>query len=77
MQSSIYHWSLRPEDGLDLELRIVAESAVVARRRLQRFLAEHDGRGWRLEHVSREVIHLSGGGAERRTIVGVLETGSG
>lgn len=54
MHSSVYLWSLRPEEGLYVELRIVASSALVARRELRRFLAEHDGTGWKVESVTRE-----------------------
>ena len=56
MNSSIYHWSLRPESGLILDLRITAESAPIAQRELCRFLAEHDGSAWPVEGVARESI---------------------
>lgn len=55
MNTSVYLWSLRPEDGLSVELRITAENASVARRRVHQFLAEHDGVSWTVECVAREM----------------------
>jgi hypothetical protein len=54
MRKSIYRWSLRPEAGLSVEVRVVAWNASVARRDINRFLAEHDGASWVVESVSRE-----------------------
>jgi hypothetical protein len=46
VSTSVYLWSLRPEAGLAIELRITAESVVIARREVHRFLVEHDGTAW-------------------------------
>jgi hypothetical protein len=51
---SVYLWSLRPEAGLAIEIRITAESAASARREVHRFLAEHDGATWEVECIARE-----------------------
>ena len=58
MSRSVYLWTLRPEAGLALELRITAESASVARRAVRRFLAEHDGGSWDVERVAREMHQI-------------------
>ena len=53
---SVYLWSLRPEAGVDIELRITAENVSEARREFRRFLAEHDGSAWAVERVARETM---------------------
>lgn len=58
MHSSVYLWDLRPESGLSLELRVVADNASVARREVRRFLEAHDGISWRIESVSREALYV-------------------
>jgi len=58
MNLSVYRWNLRPEEGLSLELRIVASNASVARREVHRFLVEHDGAAWTVESVSREATRV-------------------
>jgi hypothetical protein len=50
----VYRWSLRPEAGLTLELRVTAPSVVVARREIRRFLVAHDGVSWAIDCVTRE-----------------------
>jgi len=57
MNDYVYRWNIEPETGFHLELRVAAESVVVARREVQRFLVEHDGDAWTIESVSREVAH--------------------
>ena len=61
MTDHVYRWTLRPETGLALELRITAPSAIVARREMTRFLAEHDGSTWIVEQVSRESATVAHG----------------
>ena len=51
----IYSWFLRPRRGLEVELRIEAPSAVVARREIAVFLQDHDGLAWTLDGVRRWV----------------------
>jgi hypothetical protein len=53
-----YCWSLRPGSGLTLELHVTAPNVVIARRELRRFLFDHDGSGWTVECVSREVARI-------------------
>jgi hypothetical protein len=50
----VYCWSLRPETGFALELRVTASSAIVARREVDRFLIDHDGDRWTVEAVRRD-----------------------
>ncbi len=57
MNSNVYRWNLRPEAGLVIELRVTAESVLVARREVRRFLSEHDGDMWVVEGVAREASH--------------------
>lgn len=54
MESTVYLFSLQPEAGLSVELRVRARSVSVARREVQRFLAAHDGSAWAVEGVARE-----------------------
>lgn len=54
MQSSVYRFSIRPEPDMELEVRVKASNVADARRMVRRFFEEHDGRGWTVEHVSRE-----------------------
>ena len=51
----VYSWWLAPREGLDVELRVEAPSAVVARREIAVFLEHHDGLGWTLRGVRRLV----------------------
>ncbi len=59
MHSSVYRWSLRPETGLSIELRVVATNASGARREVNRFLREHGGAFWTVESISREAADLA------------------
>jgi hypothetical protein len=51
----VYSWRLRPRRGLEVELRIEAPSAAVARREVTLFLEHHDGLGWTVQGVRRWV----------------------
>lgn len=55
MKSYVYHWTLSPELGVRVDVRITAFNAIVARRYVRRFLVDHDGVDWRIESVSREM----------------------
>lgn len=57
MNDYVYRWSIQPESGFRLELQVTAQSVVVARREVRRFLVYHTGDSWMIESVSREVIH--------------------
>jgi len=50
----VYRWSVRPGNGIGVELLVAAPSAVVAQRQVHRFLVEHGGDGWTVDGVSRE-----------------------
>lgn len=54
MKAYVYHWSMRPEIGVRVDLRITASNVIIARREVHRFLVDHDGNTWRIERVSRE-----------------------
>lgn len=54
MKAYVYRWSLKPEVGLALELRVTASNVIRARREIHRFLVDHDGNTWTVERVSRE-----------------------
>jgi len=54
MTDYVYRWSIQPEHGFNLELRVTARSVAVARREVQRFLVDHEGSAWAIESVSRE-----------------------
>lgn len=56
MNEYVYHWTFRPEAGLEFELHVNAPSVSVARRELLRFLIDHDGTAWRIDHVRREIV---------------------
>ncbi len=58
MNVYVYHWSVRPQSGLVLDLRVTAPSVVVAQRQVRRFLIEHDGDTWAIECVDREVARV-------------------
>ena len=49
----VYTWRLRPRQGLEVEVRIEAANAVVARREVAVFLADHQGLEWALSGVRR------------------------
>ncbi len=49
----VYSWRLRPRRGLEVEVRIEAPSAIVARREVALFLEDHKGLGWALGGVRR------------------------
>jgi hypothetical protein len=51
----VYRWSVRPGNGIAVELLVTAPSVVVARRQVHRFLVDHDGDGWAVDGVSREM----------------------
>ena len=57
MNTYVYRWSIQPENGFILDLRVTAESVVVAQREVRRFLVDHEGDSWTIESVSRETIH--------------------
>jgi len=59
MNSAVYLFSLQPEAGLSLELRVKARSVSVARREVRRFLEAHDGSTWAVEGVARERLHAA------------------
>jgi len=58
MSDYVYRWNIRPEDGFALELSVTAQSVVVARREVRRFLVDHEGDSWTIESVSRESTHV-------------------
>ncbi len=58
MNAYVYRWSMQPETGLALELRVAAPSAVIARRELRRFLVAHDRDSWTVECVGREAVRV-------------------
>lgn len=53
MNAYVYQWSLRPRADLQVELRIEACDAIVARRTVVEFLERHGGGSWEIEAVSR------------------------
>jgi hypothetical protein len=55
VKAYVYRWSMRPETGLTLDLRVTAPNAVIARREIRRFLVDHDGDSWTVECVTREI----------------------
>lgn len=57
MIAYVYRWSIRPESGLMLELRVTAPNVVTARREVERFIVDHEGGDWTVEHVSRETSY--------------------
>lgn len=59
MIAYVYRWSIRPESGLMLELRVTAPNVVTARREVERFIVDHEGADWTVEHVSRETPYSS------------------
>jgi hypothetical protein len=50
----VYRWSIKPEVGLTLDLRMTAPSVLIAQREVHRFLEDHDGESWGIEYVTRE-----------------------
>jgi hypothetical protein len=54
VRAYVYRWSVRPEEGLILDIRVTAPNVVVARREVRRFLVDHDGASWTVECVTRE-----------------------
>lgn len=58
MNDYVYRWSIQPEHGFSLELKVTAQSVVVARREIRRFLVAHEGDSWAIESVSREPTHV-------------------
>jgi len=57
MNDYVYRWNIRPEHGFTLELSVIAQSVVVARREVRRFMVDHEGDSWAIESVSRESTH--------------------
>jgi hypothetical protein len=57
MNDYVYRWNIRPEHGFTLELSVTAQSVVVARREVRRFMVDHEGYSWTIESVSRESTH--------------------
>lgn len=55
MTHYFYRWSLRPQEGMQVELRVAATSAASARREVSRFLQAHGAVSWSIESISREV----------------------
>lgn len=53
MDTYLYRWSLRPREGVRLELEVTAARASDARRAIERLLREDDPARWVLESVSR------------------------
>lgn len=54
MNVYVYHWSIKPEAGLTLDLRMTAPSVLIAQREVRQFLVDHDGCSWSIEYVTRE-----------------------
>jgi len=52
-QQYIYGWQLRPEEDLEIEVRIEAPSVLIARREMALFLEHHDGLSWTICGVRR------------------------
>jgi hypothetical protein len=70
MHSFVYKWSLSPQPGISLELKVVATNASLARREVIQFLAEHDGDSWTVESVCRmptDALCFQIGQSETRT----------
>jgi|GEM_PF-5061980 len=53
MNSYRYKWNFASHTGLHVNVEVVASSAILARRMLQRFLQEQDGTAWLVESVNR------------------------